>query len=113
MGGRDDLPCFLLAADLLLHPAYNENTGTVLLEAIVSGLPVLTTDVCGYADYIKKADAGMVLSSPFQQIEFNQTLAAMLLSPHRQRWQQNGLKFAKEADIYSMPERAVDMIESL
>ena len=31
--GRDDIPRFLLGADLLIHPAYNENTGTVLLEA--------------------------------------------------------------------------------
>lgn len=113
LGGRNDVPRFLLAADLLLHPAYNENTGTVLLEAIVSGLPVLTTDVCGYADYIKKADAGRVLLSPFQQVEFNQALQTMLLSPARQRWRQNGLDFSKTADIYSLPERAVDVIESL
>src|SRR5690606_4083853 len=46
--GRSDVPRFLLGADLLIHPAYNENTGTVLLEALVSGLPVLVTDVCGY-----------------------------------------------------------------
>ncbi|MFO6381679.1 glycosyltransferase, partial [Pseudomonas aeruginosa] len=45
--GRSDIPRFLLGADLLIHPAYNENTGTVLLEALVSGLPVLVTDVCG------------------------------------------------------------------
>ncbi|WP_163066577.1 glycosyltransferase, partial [Acinetobacter baumannii] len=59
--GRSDIPRFLLGADLLIHPAYNENTGTVLLEALVSGLPVLVTDVCGYAHYIAEADAGRVL----------------------------------------------------
>src|SRR5690606_27738944 len=56
--GRSDIPRFLLGADLLIHPAYNENTGTVLLEALVSGLPVLVTDVCGYAHYIQDADCG-------------------------------------------------------
>jgi UDP-glucose:(heptosyl)LPS alpha-1,3-glucosyltransferase len=103
----------MLASDLLLHPAYNENTGTVLLEAVVSGLPVLTTDVCGYADYITKANAGIVLPSPFQQAQFNQSLNEMLLSPMRARWRENGLAFSQKADIYSMPERAVDVIESL
>jgi hypothetical protein len=58
--GRDDIPRFLLGADLLIHPAYNENTGTVLLEAVVSGLPVLTTAACGYAHYIE--DAGPAVS---------------------------------------------------
>ena len=113
LGGRDDIPDFLLASDLLLHPAYNENTGTVLLEALASGLPVLTTDVCGYAGYIEEANAGKVLPSPFQQSLFNQTLKNMLLSPERTTWQQNALAFTKNADIYSMPERAVDIIESL
>ena len=31
LAGRSDIPRFLLGADLLIHPAYNENTGTVLL----------------------------------------------------------------------------------
>lgn len=113
LGGRDDIPRLLLAADLLVHPAYNENTGTVLLEAIVSGLPVLTTDVCGYADYVNSANAGMVLSSPFKQDEFNQALQIMLLSENRTSWRQNGLAFAKEADIYNMTQHAVDIIESI
>lgn len=113
MGGREDVPRFLLAADALLHPAYNENTGTVLLEALAAGLPVLTTDVCGYAEYINKANAGIVLPSPFQQAEFNQALQDMLLSGNRTLWQKNALEFTQKADIYSMPERAVDVIESL
>lgn len=113
LGGRDDVPRFLLAADLLLHPAYNENTGTVLLEALVSGLPVLTTDVCGYANYIYEANSGIVLPSPFQQSQFNLTLKNMLLSDQRNTWQHNALLFAKHADIYDMPKRAVDYIESL
>ncbi len=112
LGGRKDVPALLLAADALLHPAYNENTGTVLLEAVIAGLPVLTTDVCGYADYILKSDTGLVLPSPFRQTEFNQAMIAMVSSPNRKNWQQNGRAFAETANIYSMPERAVDFIES-
>lgn len=113
LGGRHDVSDWLLAADLLLHPAYNENTGTVLLEALISGLPVLTTDVCGYAKYITQADAGKVLSSPFNQIEFNQTISTMLHSSMRPTWKKNALSFAEQADIYSMPQKAADYIESL
>jgi UDP-glucose:(heptosyl)LPS alpha-1,3-glucosyltransferase len=113
LGGRKDVPDFLLAADVLLHPAYHENTGTVLLEAVVAGLPVLTTDVCGYAHYIQNANAGIVMPSPFKQEQFNQTLADMLLSKERDLWHKNGLEYANHADIYSMPERAASIIESL
>ena len=112
LNGRDDIPRFLLAADLLVHPAYIENTGTVLLEAMVAGLPVLATDICGYAHYIEDACAGELVRSPYRQTNFDQLLLAMLLSDEREKWQLNGIKFGRNADIYSMPDRAVDVIEN-
>lgn len=109
--GRSDIPRFLLGADLLIHPAYNENTGTVLLEAVVAGLPVLVTDVCGYAHYIVEADAGRVVPSPFKQDTLNTMLSEMLNdAPQRSLWQQNALAFADSADLYSMPQYAADVI---
>ncbi|MES2821025.1 MAG: glycosyltransferase family 4 protein [Pseudomonadota bacterium] len=109
--GRSDIPRFLLGADLLIHPAYNENTGTVLLEALVSGLPVLATAVCGYAHYIAEADAGRVLPSPFAQEGLNRLLAEMLDDPvRRAAWSRNGLAYAGRADLYSMPQHAADII---
>ncbi|MDY0250632.1 MAG: glycosyltransferase family 4 protein [Pseudomonas sp.] len=109
--GRSDIPRFLLGADLLMHPAYNENTGTVLLEALVSGLPVLVTDVCGYAHYIEEADCGQVLSSPFEQKQLDKALRTLLADPSlRAGWAVNALNYAKTADLYSMPQRAADII---
>jgi UDP-glucose:(heptosyl)LPS alpha-1,3-glucosyltransferase len=109
--GRDDIQRFLLGADLLIHPAYNENTGTVLLEAVVCGLPVLTTAACGYAHYIEEAGAGSVIPLPFVQAALDARLAAMLADESaRRQWCANGLAFAAHADLYSMPERAADII---
>lgn len=109
--GRSDIPRFLLGADLLIHPAYNENTGTVLLEALVAGLPVLATAVCGYAHYIEDADAGRVIPEPFAQNALNITLTEMLgNSALRDHWKINALAFAETADIYSNAEHAADLI---
>jgi UDP-glucose:(heptosyl)LPS alpha-1,3-glucosyltransferase len=109
--GRDDIPRFLLGADLLIHPAYNENTGTVLLEAMAAGLPVLVTDVCGYAPHVTEANAGCVLASPFDQGALDATLASMLADDQaRHVWSRNGLDYADNTDLYSMPERAADII---
>ena len=52
----------------------------VILEAIVSGLPVLTTATCGYAFHVKDAAAGRVLPAPFRQDELNAALEEMLCS---------------------------------
>jgi UDP-glucose:(heptosyl)LPS alpha-1,3-glucosyltransferase len=109
--GRSDIPRFLLGADLLIHPAYNENTGTVLLEALVAGLPVLVSAVCGYAHYIAEADSGRVLDDPFDQTQLNNCLAHMLADDAaRAAWSQHGLTFADTADLYSMPQHAADVI---
>ncbi len=111
MKGRSDIPRFLLGADLLIHPAYNENTGTVLLEAAVAGLPVLVSAVCGYAHYIAEADCGLVLDEPFEQAQLNQYLSRMLADDQaRADWARNGLVFADSADLYSMPQHAADVI---
>jgi len=109
LGGRSDVPRFLLGADLLLHPAYHENTGTVLLEALTLGLPVLTTDVCGYAQHIQEAQAGRVLNSPFQQSTLNSALADMLTSPSKLMWQHNAIRYAQQNDLYSMPQHAAKL----
>jgi UDP-glucose:(heptosyl)LPS alpha-1,3-glucosyltransferase len=109
--GRSDILRFLLGAELLVHPAYNENTGTVLLEAVVAGLPVLTTAVCGYAQHIAAADAGVVVAEPFAQASLDSALARMLDDePARRRWRRNALAYAEQADIYSNAERAADVI---
>lgn len=109
--GRDDVPRFLFGADLLLHPAYSESAGYVLLEAVVAGLPVLTTDTCGYAFHILQAGAGEVCESPFSQDDLNGRLLRMLTSPERTLWQRSGIDYGHREDLYSMPETVAVMIE--
>lgn len=111
LAGRDDIPRFLLGADLLVHPAYNENTGTVLLEALVAGLPVLCSAVCGYAHYIDEAAGGRVIPEPFAQATMDGSLQEILLDrAQRAVWQRNALAWAEHADIYSNAERAAEII---
>ena len=109
--GMEDVPALLQGADALIHPAYNENTGTVLLEALVAGLPVLCTEVCGYAHYIKEADAGLVTPVPFRQATLNRQLADMVDETKKSHWSANALAFEKVTDLYGMPEKATDIIE--
>jgi UDP-glucose:(heptosyl)LPS alpha-1,3-glucosyltransferase len=111
LGGRTDVADWMLAADLLVHPARTENTGTVLLEAMASGLPVLVSDVCGYAFHIKKAEAGCLVPSPFTQEQFNLLLQETVHSPNLAQWRANGLRYAATEDLYSCHEKACGLIE--
>ncbi len=110
LGGRNDVPRFLLGADMLLQPSYKENTGTAILEALVSGLPVLATAVCGYAQHVEKSGAGRVVPEPFDEKLFASLLQELLTSSEREAWRENGLKYAQTEDLYSMPEKAVELI---
>lgn len=112
-GGRDDVPRWMLGADLLLHPAYSESAGMVLLEAMTCGLPVLTTDTCGYAFHIEEANAGHVLPSPYNQVACNHRLAGMLSAPRLAVWRAGGLDYAAREDLYHCHEQAVAIIETV
>ena len=112
--GRDDIPRFLQGADLLIHPAYYETSGMVLLESLVAGLPVLTTDACGYAPYVEEAGAGRVLSEPFAQERMNCSLAEMLGDPQRQAlWSRAGIAFGRDRDLFGLHARAADVVDRI
>ena len=111
LGGRHDAPDWMIAADALIHPAYSETAGMVLVEALTFGLPVLTTDICGYAFHVVKAGAGIVLPSPFNQEECNRALVEMLTSDKVPAWRANGLAYAAKEDLYSCHQCAAGIIE--
>jgi UDP-glucose:(heptosyl)LPS alpha-1,3-glucosyltransferase len=110
--GRDDIAAVMQAGDCLIHPAYREVAGKVILEAVVAGLPVLVTDVCGYAHHVKQADAGYVLGPPFVQQELNDKLVETLASDtSRQRWRENGIAYGQSEDLYQMAEVAAQFMQ--
>jgi len=113
LGGRDDIPDLLLTADTLVHPALDEAGGIVLLEALVAGLPVVVTDVCGYAHHIASAASGIVLSSPFEQTRLDQAVHRMLDGYYRGQCRERGLEYAARADLYSMHSTGAALIEKL
>ena len=109
----DDIVRYFLAADLFLHPAREENTGSVILEAIIAGTPVLCTAVCGFAEHVLRADAGRVTPEPFRQAEFDSAMAEMLASRQLATWSRNGISYGESANIYDGRGIAAELIEKL
>lgn len=111
MGGRTDVPDFLCAADGFTLPAYDETAGKAILEAMISATPVLVTENCGYASYVRQADAGLITPHPFDQQVFNAQLLDLLTSSERERWALNGAALAEDDSIHQLAPSAVDLLE--
>ena len=110
IGVRDDVVDLYYSADLLIHPAYTENTGTILIEAMLCGLPVLATANCGFAFHVSSAKAGLICPEPFNQIKLNDQLLMMLTSDKRKTWAMNGQTYCRHTDLYSLIGKATDVI---
>jgi UDP-glucose:(heptosyl)LPS alpha-1,3-glucosyltransferase len=109
-GTRDDVNRFYRGADYLIHAPRSENTGTVLIEAMVCGLPVLVTANCGFAKHVAAADAGITIPDPFEQQGLDNCLREFLQSDSRAEWMVNGPNYCENTDLYSLIERAADVI---
>ena len=108
--GRDDVPAFLFACDALLHPAYDETAGMVIIEAMLAGLPALVTRNCGYATYLLDYDAGIVLTQPTQD-ELNKGLLRLMTSNERRLWSSNGLTAKNNPSLFSLAPSMLDYLE--
>jgi UDP-glucose:(heptosyl)LPS alpha-1,3-glucosyltransferase len=110
LGVRSDVPELMAAADLLVHPARYDTTGTVILEALVNGLSVVTTSECGYASHVTVADAGVVIPAPFSSQALAAAIEHTASASERARWSANGIAYGLAEDLYRGLGRAADII---
>lgn len=111
LSGRDDVDQFIAASDLFLHPARSENTGTVILEALVGALPQIVTENCGYSSYVKEADTGIVIPSSCEINFLAQALENALEKPDQLiYWQDRCKNYADSHDLYSLHKKAAEII---
>jgi UDP-glucose:(heptosyl)LPS alpha-1,3-glucosyltransferase len=110
LGHREDVPELMAAADVLVHAARYDTTGTAILEAVVNGLPVITTAACGYARHVTAAGAGIVIQEPFDYPSFLAALELARDPAHRASWSHGGREYGKKNDLYSGLGRAAELI---
>ncbi len=109
-GPRDDVDQFMKAADLMVHVARTENTGTTIAEALASDLPVMCSGACGYAPLVLDCKAGAVLSEPYSHQEAKSILEKMLDKDKLARFAENAKVLGTKAKLSGLGQRAAEII---
>lgn len=95
LGHQSNVPALLQASDIFVLPTFYEGMSNAILEALLSGCPVITTDIPVNRDVIKDGHSGLLV--PVRNISLLATaLETLILSPERrQSLQEAGRTFVQ------------------
>ncbi len=113
LGQRSDVPELMKAVDFLVFPSRYEPFGLVVIEAMASGLPVITASSTGAAALVTP-ESGIVLSNSDDVEALTQAL--QLLSSDRSLCQKMGKAarlVAEQHSWSSMAQTYLDLFEEL
>ncbi len=92
VGPSDRVGAFYHAADVLIHPTYYDPCSRVVLEALVSGLPPVTTRYNGAAEVIQDGTHGYVIDSPESVEDLTESIRRLADPDHRTACGREGKK---------------------
>ena len=81
-GSTEEPEKYYGAADLLVHPSFYDACSLTVIEALASGLPVITTSSNGASGILNQGKGGFVISDPRDEGELEGKIS-FLLDPNR------------------------------
>lgn len=91
-----EMPSLYRLADALVFPSVKEGFGLVVLEAMASGIPVVTSRIAPFTEYLHDSD--VVWCDPLSTASIANAMATVLTEPLRSRLSQRGVLLARQHD---------------
>src|SRR5258708_9474721 len=91
-----EMPSLYRLADALIFPSVKEGFGLVVLEAMASGVPVVTSRIAPFTEYLHDND--VVWCDPMSIASLANAMATVLREPRRSRLSQRGTLLARQYD---------------
>lgn len=113
LGQVTAVPRLMRAADFFVFPSRYDPFGLVVLEAMASGLPIITAQTTG-ASALVSSDAGIVLADPDDQKALADALRQLTHHPdHRHAMGQSARSIAEGHSLEQMAQGYLDLFETL
>lgn len=109
-GTQKKIEKFYAASDLFVFPTMYEPFGLVILEAMASGLPVITTKLCGASEIIVNDKTGFVVEVPENTEEIAKYIS--ILIENRQLYMEISKNASLSAHQFSI-EKVFEKIEKI
>ncbi|UYI48538.1 glycosyltransferase family 4 protein [Vibrio natriegens] len=112
-GKQNNMGDWFSAADLQIHPSYTEGLGSVILEGMSAGLPVIGTNTGGIPDIIEHGDNGLLIDPGNAD-----ALAASIVTLYedkqkRANFIKNGVKKLEKFDISYTSQQYLELYKKI
>ncbi len=87
---HDEIPQYISAMDVLVHPTYREGFGMVLQEAMAMEVPIITTDIPGPSEVIEPNVSGTLVPAKDAQSLYEAMLKFYEMPELYQEYGKNG-----------------------
>jgi len=103
-GKQSNMGDWFAAADLLIHTSYSEGLGSVILEAMAAGLPVIGSNAGGIPDIIEHSQSGLLfeagnsiaLAEEIKKLASDSHLRENLLSGGQEKLKQFAIEYTSK-----------------
>jgi len=112
-GPRKEIHKYYAASDIFAFPTIYEPFGNVHLEALASGLPVITTRLSGASEIIQDGVQGFVIDKPEEIERIAEKICSLMNSSKNQSMGLEARRLAENFSFKAFIEKMIKLYESI
>lgn len=113
LGRRSDMGNWFQVSDCLILPSREEGLGSVLLEAMLAGVPVVASNIGGIPDLVKERETGLLVDANDPQALADRILELYSRPELRRFLSENASDFVKALKIERIAEQYMEVYENV